>query len=46
MEYLYHYLEFLARAATVVVAMIAVIGVGMSMGLRRGSAEGVDEKSA
>jgi serine protease SohB len=40
MEHVYDYLEFLAKAATVVVGVIAVIGVGMSMGLRRSSPEG------
>ena len=39
MEHLYNYLEFLAKAATVVVALLAVIGVGMSMTLRRHVAE-------
>jgi serine protease SohB len=40
MEHVYDYLEFLAKAATIVVGVIAVIGVGMSMGLRRGAPEG------
>jgi serine protease SohB len=40
MEHVYDYLEFLAKAATIVVGVIAVIGVGMSMGLRRSSPEG------
>jgi serine protease SohB len=40
MEHVYDYLEFLAKAATVVVGVIAVIGVGISMSLRRSSPEG------
>ena len=39
MEYLFNYLEFLAKAATVVVGVIAVIGVGVSMSLRRASSD-------
>jgi serine protease SohB len=37
MEHLFNYLEFLAKAATVVVGVIAVIGVAVSMGSRRSS---------
>ncbi len=40
MEHLYDYLEFLAKAATVVVAIVAVIIVATSLGLRRASSEG------
>ena len=40
MEYLYDYLAFLARAATIVVAIVAVVGIAMSLGLRRGAADG------
>lgn len=40
MEHLYDYLEFLAKAATVVIAIVAVIVVATSLGLRRGSSEG------
>jgi len=35
MEYLYDYLAFLARAATIVVAIVAVVGIAMSLGARR-----------
>ena len=38
MEYLYDYLAFLARAATVVVAIVAIVGIAMSLGARRGGA--------
>ncbi len=40
MEHLYDYLEFLAKAATVVIAVIAVISVAASLAVRRGSSSG------
>jgi serine protease SohB len=40
MEYLYDYLAFLAKAATIVIALIALIGIAMSLGSRRVVAEG------
>ena len=40
MEHLYDYLEFLAKAATIVVAIVAVVVAATSLGLRRGSSEG------
>ena len=35
MEYLYDYLSFLARAATIVVAVVVVISSIVAVGLRR-----------
>ena len=40
MEHLYDYLEFLAKTATVVVAIVAVIVAATSLGLRRASSDG------
>ncbi len=40
MEHLYDYLEFLAKAATIVVAIVAVVVAATSLGLRRASSEG------
>lgn len=40
MEHVYDYLEFLAKTATVVAGVIAVIGIGMSLSLRRDSPQG------
>jgi serine protease SohB len=40
MEHLYNYLEFLAKAVTVVAAVIAAIGIAASFGLRRNAVEG------
>jgi len=40
MEHVYDYLEFLAKAVTIVAAVIAVIGMAASFGLRRHAAEG------
>jgi serine protease SohB len=40
MEHLYDYLEFLAKAATIVLGVVAVIGVGASLRLRHGPGDG------
>ena len=40
MEYLYDYLAFLARAATVVVAIVSVVAIALSLGARRGGGDG------
>src|SRR4051794_18386256 len=40
MEYFYDYLSFFAKAATIVVALIVLIGIAMSLGSRRGGVEG------
>jgi serine protease SohB len=41
MEYLYDYLAFLARAATIVIAIGAVVAIAVSLGSRRGGGDGV-----
>ena len=39
MEYLYDYLAFLARAVTVVVAIVSVVAIALSLGARRGGGD-------
>jgi serine protease SohB len=40
MEYVYDYLAFLARAATIVLAIVAVLGIAISLGARRVVSDG------